>query len=104
VTDGDPRFHAVLDELRAIHAKKSADYGLGDDYLANVRASAAWGITPWVGTMIRAQDKIIRLQSLQAKGHLANESARDSLLDLCSYSIIALILLDEKEGKKNYGE
>ena len=93
---GDPRFHSILAELRATHEKKSADYGTGEDFLANVRASAGWGISPWIGTMIRANDKIIRLQSLIENGKLENESARDSLIDLASYAIIACILLDEE--------
>jgi hypothetical protein len=94
---GDPRFFKILDELREIHEKKSADYGTKTDFLANVRASAQWGVSPWVGTMIRAGDKIIRLQSLLTNGQLANESARDSLMDLASYAIIALILMEEEE-------
>jgi len=95
---GDPRFHKILAELKATHERKSADYGTGDDFLANVRASAGWGISPWIGTMIRANDKIIRLQSLIENGKLENESARDSLIDLASYAIIACILLDEEGG------
>lgn len=97
---GDPRFFAILDEIRDIHIKKSFDYGTGDDFLANVRASEGWGIPAWVGTMIRANDKIIRLQSLLSKGKLENESARDSLIDLASYAIIALILMEEEESEK----
>lgn len=92
---GDPRFLEVLDEMAQIHIRKSADYGDQDDPLANVRASADWGVDPWVGTMIRATDKVIRLQSLLANGKLENESARDSFLDLASYAIIALILMEE---------
>ena len=93
---GDPRFLKILDELKSIHERKSFDYGTGEDFLANVRASSGWGVSPWVGTMIRATDKIIRLQSLVQKGRLENESARDSLIDLASYAIIAAILLDEE--------
>jgi len=51
--------------------------------------------------MIRANDKIIRLQSLLVKGKLENESARDSLIDLASYAIIALILMEEEERKND---
>jgi len=98
---GDPRFLAILDELKATHQKKSADYGTNSDFLANVRASENWGIPAWVGTMIRANDKIIRLQSLLVKGKLENESARDSLIDLASYAIIALILMEEQEKIEN---
>ena len=97
---GDPRFFSILDEIRDVHIKKSADYGTNEDFLANVRASEDWGIPAWVGTMIRANDKIIRLQSLLVKGKLENESARDSLIDLASYAIIALILMEEEENNQ----
>ena len=97
MSKGDPRFLAILDEMKEIHVRKSADYGDQTDPLANVRASADWGISPWVGTMIRATDKIIRLQSLLTNGKLENESARDSLIDLASYAIIALILMEEEQ-------
>jgi hypothetical protein len=93
---GDPRFYQILDEIKATHEKKSADYGTNSDFLANVRASEQWNIPAWVGTMIRAGDKIIRLQSLYTNGQLENESARDSLIDLASYAIIALILMEEE--------
>jgi len=101
MSKGDPRFLAILDEMKEIHVRKSADYGDQTDPLANVRASADWGISPWVGTMIRATDKIIRLQSLLTNGKLENESARDSLIDLASYAIIALILMEEEKEKVN---
>lgn len=97
--NGDQRFMDVLDELQEIHVKKSADYGTKEDFLANVRASVDWGVPAWVGAMIRANDKVIRLQSLQHKGFLANESARDALLDLASYAVIALILMEEEYAK-----
>lgn len=98
--NGHPDFHRILDEMREVHERKSADYGTGEDPFANVRASAQWGIPAWVGTMIRATDKVIRLQSLYVKGSLQNESARDSLIDLASYAIIALILMDEENEQK----
>jgi len=98
---GDPRFFKIIDEIKETHIRKSADYGTDEDFLANVRASEDWGIPAWVGTMIRANDKIIRLQSLLVKGKLENESARDSLIDLASYAIIALILMEEEERKND---
>src|SRR6266487_2578430 len=50
---GDPRFRAVLDELQAMHDRKSADYGRDEDPYANVRASEDWGIPGWVGALVR---------------------------------------------------
>lgn len=93
------RFHAILTELGELHDRKQQDYGRGDDPFANVRASEDWGVPAWVGAMVRANDKVRRLQSLVANGKLINESAQDSLRDLAVYAIIALVLY-EQETKK----
>ena len=92
---GDPRFHALLHEIAALHDRKQADYGTGADAFANVRASGEFGVAPWIGALIRLNDKITRLKSLIVKGYLANESADDSLLDISVYALIALILKRE---------
>jgi len=89
------RFHELLNELGALHDRKQADYGRDDDPFANVRGSEEWGITAWIGAMVRAQDKVRRLQSLVRNGELRNESAEDSLRDLAVYAIIALVLYEE---------
>lgn len=88
-------FCAVLDEIKAMHLKKSADYGTDTDPLANVRSSGEFGVPAWVGVAIRANDKMSRLKSFVAKGKLENESVEDALLDLASYSVIALVLMRE---------
>lgn len=95
---GDPRFHALLKEIGNLHDKKQKDYGAESDPFANVRGSREWGVKPWVGAMIRANDKVKRLQKYARDGELANESARDSFMDLAVYSLIALVLHDEEEG------
>ena len=93
---GDPRFHRVLDEMRALHNKKSADYGQGQDPLANVRASKEFGVPTWVGVAIRMNDKMIRLKSMAKNGALANEPLEDSLIDLACYAVLALVLYREE--------
>lgn len=95
LSSGSPTFDAVLDELAAMHAKKNKDYGRAADPYANVRGSQEWGIPPWVGAMVRANDKVKRLQKFAQTGELANEGAEDSLIDLAVYSIIGLILYRE---------
>jgi hypothetical protein len=81
-----------------LHDKKQEDYGRDSDPFANVRASEDFGVSPWVGTMIRANDKMRRIQRFAERGSLANESVRDSLMDLAVYAIIALVLYDEQAG------
>lgn len=98
---GDPRFHALLKEIGELHDRKQQDYGVVTDPFANVRGSRDWGVAPWIGAMIRGNDKVKRLQKYAKDGALANESARDSFMDLAVYSLIALILHDEEEESKN---
>lgn len=88
-------FADVLQELQALHDRKGQDYGRPGDSFANVRASEAFGIPAWVGALVRAHDKMIRLQRAAQGLPLANESTEDSLLDLATYAVIALILWRE---------
>jgi hypothetical protein len=96
---GDPRFHKLLKEIGDLHDKKQQDYGVETDPFANVRGSSDWGVAPWVGAMIRANDKVKRLQKYARDGQLANEGARDSFMDLAVYALIALVLHDEGQAK-----
>jgi hypothetical protein len=90
------RFHDIMKELGDLHDKKQADYGRGDDPFANVRGSVEWGIPPWVGAMVRATDKVKRLQNFARKGELQNESVIDAFMDLAVYAIIAMVLYEEE--------
>ena len=89
------RFYAILDEWKALHDRKQADYGRPDDPFANVRASAEWSVEPWVGAMVRLHDKVRRLQRAAQGGPLANEGIIDSLNDIGVYAAIARVLYEE---------
>ena len=98
MSTGGTRFHEILRELGELHDKKQADYGRDSDSFANVRASEEWGVPAWIGAMVRATDKVRRLQRFAQRGTLLNEGAADSLRDLAVYAVIALVLLEEEEG------
>jgi len=93
--NGDPRYRALLDEMWKLHCKKGHDYGSDEDFLANLRASQAFGIAAWVGAMVRANDKMIRIKNAAKGVDLANESLEDSLMDLAAYALLALVLYRE---------
>jgi hypothetical protein len=95
------RFHAILRELGDLHDKKQQDYGLANDPFANVRGSSEWGIKSWVGAMVRANDKLRRLQKYAQAGRLSNESVEDSFRDLAVYAVIALVLWEQDQEKGN---
>jgi len=94
-------FSNILKEIQSMHDKKQADYGKTNDPFANVRASEDFGIPGWVGCMTRATDKLKRLQAAARGQNLVNESIEDSLLDLATYTIIALCLFRETNGTGN---
>ena len=94
-------FVTILDEMKALHEKKGRDYGTDTDPLANVRACEKFGVPAWLGAVIRANDKMSRLQTYAVKGNLTNENAEDSLLDAAVYFIIALQLHREIMAKKS---
>lgn len=96
---GDPRFHALLKQIGELHDRKQADYGVETDPFANVRGSQDWGVEPWLGAMIRANDKVRRLQTFARTGSLENEGVEDSMMDLAVYALIALVLFREQEGE-----
>jgi Nucleotide modification associated domain 1 len=86
----DP-FQAILTEMKELHDKKSQDYGRNGDLFYNIRQSEEFGIPAWVGCLVRANDKMKRLQLASQGSKLANEGVEDSLIDLANYAVIALI-------------
>lgn len=93
------RFHELLTETGDLHDLKQKDYGSDSDPFANVCSSEEWEVPGWVGAMMRASDKLRRLQALRRNGDLANESAEDSLRDIAVYALIALVLMEEDNGR-----
>jgi hypothetical protein len=91
-------FHRILHEMGELHDRKQADYGRAHDPFANVRASVDFGVPGWVGCMVRANDKMRRIQAFAVKGELRNESVLDSLMDLAVYAVIATVLYREEHG------
>ena len=84
-----------------MHDKKGRDYGIGIDTLGNVRSSEQWGIPAWIGTLVRANDKVVRLQNAAKGSALVNEGIEDSLMDLAAYAVIALVLYREANANGN---
>ena len=90
---GSGEFLAVLDEIRELHLKKTLDYGADDDALANIRSSAeVVNVPAWAGCMIRIADKMHRIKSFFRRGRVEFDGIDDTLLDIASYSVIALVL------------
>lgn len=84
-------FEQVLQELSAMHSKKSKDYGDENPYKNFDQVAHMHEITPLEFCNIMIALKQARIANL--KGKMAvNESLEDSLIDRAVYSIIAVVL------------
>jgi hypothetical protein len=96
----NPRFLQLLDEMKNIHVAKNAGYSGKDnpDAFANFRMSERFGVSAFLGCLIRLSDKFIRVSNLvkDASNEMIGESIKDTLLDLACYALIAICLLEEQ--------
>jgi hypothetical protein len=97
---GNKRFLKLLEQVKEIHLAKSAGYAgrANKDTWANFRLSKAFGVSPFLGCLVRMSDKFIRIQNLvkNPENEQCGESIKDTLLDLASYALIAICLLEEE--------
>jgi hypothetical protein len=91
----NPKFDALLEEIRQLHEHKNHDYSEDRDPLSNLRSCQKLGVTPFMGVLIRMTDKWARIEQLVQGKTPKNESVRDSLIDLAVYGLLGVLLLDE---------
>ncbi len=94
---GHPRFHELLDTIRDLHDRKNSNYASGSDPLSNFKLSTEFGIEPWKGALVRMSDKWSRIVQL-ANGtpDAVGESLTDTLMDLAVYSLLTIVLMEER--------
>jgi hypothetical protein len=95
----NPKFNALVDEILALHDRKSSDYSEDGDPLSNFKRASKFGVTPFKGVLVRLSDKWSRIEQLTSGKTPQNESLRDSLIDNAVYSLIAVLLHDEEGAK-----
>ena len=108
---GHPRFYEILEQMKDLHSKKNHDYAGTSDPLKNLRACKRLELEPFMGVMVRLQDKWSRLEEFIKSGKLMvkGESVIDTLMDNAVYSVLAIILYEEQqkeqkqETKPGYG-
>lgn len=90
------QFAEILDEMKALHARKDADYADDVPY-RNIRASEALGIPAWKGVLIRMGDKWNRLTTFAKKEsyEVKDENFVDTLRDMANYAVICEIMYRE---------
>jgi hypothetical protein len=93
---GHPLFYELLEEMAALHARKNHDYSSDADPLSNLKGCERLNIPPFMGVLVRLQDKWSRIEQM-AKGKKAQvaESLEDTLMDNAVYSLLAIVLLRE---------
>src|SRR5574343_895929 len=93
---GHPRFYELLREMEDLHDRKNENYAEDANPLSNLRASEAFGIPGYLGTMVRMSDKWSRLvQLMGGKQDKVGESMKDTLKDMAVYCLLEIILLEE---------
>lgn len=98
------KYLELLDKMKDIHERKNAGYAGAEsvDPWANFRLSEGFGVSPLLGCLVRMSDKFIRIQNLVKDPHneRVGESIKDTLVDLASYALIAICLIEEREEEK----
>jgi len=97
------KFHDLLTVVGDMHDAKQKDYGTDADPFRNVRLSEELGIPGWAGSVLRMNDKQVRLNkavrdtlATGAPG-LIHESVQDNFIDKAVYALIGHVLYDEWE-------
>lgn len=97
-TDETEPFMNAIYSICAMHVKKAKDYGSDGSPYHNIEACEDMGIPAWVGITLRMNDKEVRIRNFLKRGHLANESVRDSIHDNAVYGILRLMEYDRAQG------
>ena len=97
----------ILNEMVALHRRKRADYALDGDSLSNFFSTAAAmrgkgyeDFTALTSADYLLAVKEVRLEALAANGRMeqtANESVRDTLIDMCNYQVLRLAIYDRMQ-------
>lgn len=100
---GHPDFYKLLDQMAELHSRKNHDYAGTSDPLKNLRACTRLELDPFIGVMVRLQDKWSRIEEfVKSKTLLVkNESVEDTLMDNAVYSLLAIILLREQKKSES---
>ena len=91
----------LVAEAAILHANTNAGYAGADnpDPWANFRLAQVFGVTPYVGVLVRLSDKYVRLKNLRhsPSNERIGESVIDTLRDAMAYALIGICLWEEEE-------
>lgn len=101
--EGDPQYLKLLEEMGSLHKAKNSGYaGDSEDRWANFRLSEGFGVSAILGCLVRMSDKFIRIQNLikNPNNEQVGEAITDTLMDLASYALITICLINETKAKE----
>lgn len=103
VTDGmrpgSQEFVEILDEIVAMHLRKSKDYGAERDAFSNIRQGAQLlNVPAWQTCLLRIGDKVHRLAEFIKTGNMEFDGFEDTCKDIAAYAVIALATVRQDEG------
>ena len=97
--NGHPMFYEMLVDMAELHSRKNHDYAGDKDPLSNLRSCERLGLEPWMGVLVRLQDKWSRLENFvqQRQLKVKDESVIDTALDNAVYSLLFCVLYKETQ-------
>jgi hypothetical protein len=97
------RYIELLEEMKDLHRRKNDGYaGIeAEDPWVNFRMSEKFGVSAFMGCLVRLSDKYIRVTNLAKDENCdrVGENIKDTLFDLSAYALIAICLYEEMEEK-----
>jgi len=85
------KFVEIIESIKELRLKKSEDYG------------TSWKVFGLDGILYQIRSKFVRIMNLtEPNKSPANESLRDSFIDLANYSIMAVQLIDSGETEDSF--
>jgi hypothetical protein len=110
---GHPRFYEIVEELKELHSEKNHDYAAGGNPLGNFNRVSKFlemypGLklsNPLVIALTYALKQLDAALWILSNGHNAKvEGTSQRLQDIAVYSIIGMIISEQKEVKADYDE
>lgn len=97
----EKEFQTLLNEMYLTFCKKQFDYGPGNIAMGTTLKNEKEVNTALFGIIVRLNDKINRLVNLSTNHDFEakNEPVEDAFLDIAIYSVMALIVKNQKWGK-----
>ena len=99
----EEHYWKIHDEIKELHKTKGADVGTPGDPLANLRASANYGVAPWIHCAIQCDENLRRIQAFLRRGDLKDKDCQieNAMIDLANFAMLGLALYREQRESES---